>query len=116
MPFALRWLSILFVLFGVTTAAAHPLLEDSLNVTLGSDTIQVEVRSTLRPVVVAVGAVPQHGSYFAPSEMDALVQAHAAYLQQHVTLRVNDQLLVARETHASLVEPLTEPVQEHVDL
>ena len=116
MPLALRWLSLWVVLLLSTRAAAHPVLEDSLQLTLGSATIELEVRSTLRPIVVAAGATPQHGSYFAPGEMQALVQAHARYLQQHLSLRVNDQLLAARETHAEPALPITEPVQEHVDL
>jgi hydrogenase/urease accessory protein HupE len=116
MPLALRWLSLLFLLFAAARAHAHPILEDSLHVTLSANAIELEVRSTLRPVVVAVGATPQQGSAFAPAEMAALVQAHTAYLERHLSLRVNDQLLAAREAHAELIEPLSEPVQAHADL
>lgn len=120
MPFAPRWLQISLVLIAATLltarAAPHPLLEDSLNLTLGADTVEIEVRSTLRPIVVAVGATPARGSSFTPEEMATLVQAHAAYLKRHLSLRVNDQLTAAREAHAELLEPRTEPVQAHVDL
>src|SRR5258706_3792243 len=100
MPLALRWLSLWFVLLLSTGAAAHPTLEDSLQVTLGTEAIELEVRSTLRPIIVAAGATPQHGSYFAPCEIQALVQAHARYLQQHLSLRVNDRLVAVRATQA----------------
>jgi hypothetical protein len=63
MPLTLRWLMILGVLLcslaRTASGAAHPLLEDALDITLDADTVQLDVRSTLRPVVVAVGAKPQ---------------------------------------------------------
>jgi hydrogenase/urease accessory protein HupE len=116
MSLVVRWLSLLVVFLLSASAAAHPVLEDALNVTLSANDLQLEVRSTLRPVVVATDAKPAQGSYFSPSEMTALVAAHAAYLQQHLTVRANDQLLTAREAHGDMADALTEPVQEHVDL
>jgi hydrogenase/urease accessory protein HupE len=120
MPLTLRWLMILGVLLcslaRTASGAAHPLLEDALDITLDADTVQLDVRSTLRPVVVAVGAKPQEGSYFSAREILALVRAHAAYLSQHLTLRVNDRVVPARDTHGERIEEIAAPVQEHVDL
>jgi len=116
MPLLLRWLALLLVLLVGARARAHPLLEDALSVRLGPDTLELEVRSTLRPVVVAAGATPAQRSYFSPDELAVLVQAHVAYLQQHLSVRANSELLAARSAQAALVEALSAPVQEHVDL
>lgn len=118
MPRALYWLffALVLVLVLSSSAAAHPVLEDALAVTLAEGELQIEVRSTLRPVVVAAGAEPAQGSYFSASEMTRLVQAHAAYLTQHLSVRANDKLLHARETRAEMADALSEPVQEHIDL
>jgi hydrogenase/urease accessory protein HupE len=120
MSLALRWLLIFGVLLGgvlrTASVAAHPLLEDALDITTDADTVQIDVRSTLRPVVVALGAKPQEGSYFSVLEMLALVRAHAAYLSQHLTLRLNDRVVLTREARGERVEETTAPVQEHVDL
>lgn len=113
---AVHWLFFVLALFVSSRAIAHPVLEDALAVTLTTGELQIEVRSTLRPIVVAAGAEPAQGSYFSASEVSALVQAHASYLARHLSVRANDQLLHAREMHGEMADPLSQPVQEHIDL
>ncbi len=116
MPRKVHWLFFLLALFASSSATAHPVLEDALAVTLATGELQIEVRSTLRPVVVAAGAEPAQGSYFSASEVSALVQAHARYLAQHLSVRANDHLLHAREMRGEMTDPLSQPMQEHIDL
>ncbi len=116
MPRALSWLLFALAIFMSSGALAHPMLEDALAVTLAKSELRIEVRSTLRPVVVAVGAEPAQSSYFSPGEMTALVQAHTAYLAQHLSVRVNDKLLHVREMRGEMANTLSQPVQEHIDL
>jgi hydrogenase/urease accessory protein HupE len=109
-------LVVLLVLFARASASAHPLRSDGLRVTVSPDSLILDVQSTLRPVVLLAGASPEAGDYFSVAEVNALVEAHAAYLARHLSLRVNDARLSAQHAEGALAEPLDGPIQRHVEL
>jgi len=111
-----RWLCCLWVLVAPSLALAHPQLEDALALGVSRTGLEIEVRSTLRPVIVAANATPRAGSSFSPQEIAILIRDHAPYLAAHLRVRAGAETLVPSIVSAMPVEVLSTPIQHSIDL
>lgn len=92
---AIRFLAVAGAVLACRAAAAHPLVENAIDVVVGPRQIDVEVRVAIEEIVV-VGT--DNGLIASPDQRRQLIAAHAAYVGEHVHLSADGQELAGRCT------------------
>lgn len=96
------WLTLL--LATTVAAQAHPMLQNAMWVVFAPDRVRVAVNVSVKEIAVAQQMTEAPDGSFDSTALDAAAQKHAAYVVNHLTLRVPEHDLAGR------VEKVTPPV------
>jgi hydrogenase/urease accessory protein HupE len=104
------------------TASAHPVLQGSLDLTVGDDAVVARARITLEEIIVSDTIDPEPRPETAPADakdhLAQLARRHGNYLAQHLSMSADGKLLTGAAIDvASTTEAATQPLgpdQQHV--